>query len=91
MIAPNPVVVVEVVTQASRAVDTGFKLADYFSVPSMRHCLVVATERQIVVHHARRAGDGSKARGTGDGVLVTRVISDSGNAVATPGEADDRR
>lgn len=40
---------------------------------------------------ARRAGDGSKARGTGDGVLVTRVISDSGNAVATPGEADDRR
>ena len=54
MIAPDPVVVVEVVTAASRGVDTAYKLVDYFSVPSIRHLLLALADKRVVIHYARR-------------------------------------
>lgn len=51
--APNPVVVVEVTSPSTRSVDTGFKLADYFRVPSVRHYLILLTQRRMLVHHVR--------------------------------------
>lgn len=51
--APNPVIVVEVVSPSSKSVDSGRKLADYFRVPSIQHYLIVVTERRTVVHHRR--------------------------------------
>lgn len=65
MIAPNPIVAVKVVTPASRGVDTSWKLVDYFSVFSIRHFLIMATERRVVVHHTRR----------GDGWIETRIAA----------------
>ncbi len=58
--APNPVVVVEVLSPSTRSVDTGAKLTDYFRVPSIRHYLIVRADRRAVVHHRRRddAGGG---------------------------------
>ncbi len=53
----DPVVVVEVVSPSSRGVDRGVKLAGYFSLPSVRHYLIVDTDRRVVIHH-RRDGDG---------------------------------
>ena len=57
--APNPVVVVEVLSPSTRSVDTGAKLTDYFRVPSIRHYLIVRADRRAVVHHRRRDDDGS--------------------------------
>jgi Uma2 family endonuclease len=49
----SPVIVVEVVLPTSRGVDTGLKLSGYFSLPSVRHYLIVDVDRRVVVHHAR--------------------------------------
>ena len=54
--ATNPVIVVEVRSPSTQSVDSGEKLADYFRVPSIQHCLVVRSRRQEIIHHARRAG-----------------------------------
>ncbi len=53
----DPVVVVEVVSPSSRGVDRGVKLAGYFSLPSVRHYLIVDTDKRVVIHH-RRDGEG---------------------------------
>lgn len=56
--APNPVVVVEVLSPSTRSVDSGAKLTGYFQVPSVQHYLVVRADRRLVTHHARRADGG---------------------------------
>ncbi len=47
----DPVIVVEVVSPSSRGIDKGAKLASYFSLPSVRHYLIVDTEKRILIHH----------------------------------------
>jgi Uma2 family endonuclease len=54
--APNPVIVVEVLSPGTASVDTGGKLAGYFQVPSIMHYLIVHPTRRTVTHH-RRSGD----------------------------------
>ncbi len=54
--APNPVIVVEVLSPGTSSTDTGAKLADYFRVPSIMHYLIIHPTRRSVTHH-RRAGD----------------------------------
>ena len=53
--APNPVIVVEVLSPGTVSTDTGGKLADYFRVPSVAHYLIVHPIRRTVTHH-RRSG-----------------------------------
>jgi Uma2 family endonuclease len=53
---PDPVVVVEVVSRSSRATDSGVKLADYFTLPSVRHYLVLDADARAATHHRRGAG-----------------------------------
>jgi Uma2 family endonuclease len=53
----NPVIVVEVISPASEAVDTGDKLVGYFRVPSVAHYLIVHPRQRVVTHHARGTGD----------------------------------
>lgn len=55
--APNPVIIVEVLSPGTASTDTGGKLADYFRVPSVAHYLIVHPTRRTVTHH-RRAGVG---------------------------------
>lgn len=55
--APNPVIIVEVLSPGTASTDTGGKLADYFRVPSVAHYLIVHPVRRMVTHH-RRAGAG---------------------------------
>lgn len=45
--------VVEVVSPGSLRFDTGAKLTDYFRVPTIRHYLVVKTDRPVVIQHRR--------------------------------------
>lgn len=56
VVVPNPVIVVDVLSPGTQAVDTGRKLADYVLVPSIMHYLIVHPTRRSVIHH-RRSGD----------------------------------
>ena len=67
--APNPVIVVEVLSPGTALADTGGKLADYFRVPSIAHHLIVHPTRRIVTHH-RRAGAGIDTLVVGSGAIT---------------------
>jgi Uma2 family endonuclease len=49
----DPVIVVEVVSPSSQAIDSGAKLAGYFKLPSVRHYLIVDSTDRTVIHHTR--------------------------------------
>jgi Uma2 family endonuclease len=67
--APRPIIIVEVLSPSTRAYDAGAKLADYFTLPSVRHYLLVRTEPRTVIHH-RRGDDGEiRARVIGAGTI----------------------
>lgn len=51
----QPLLVVEVVSPSSGRDDTGAKVAEYFSVPSIRHYLIVDPMKPVVIHHCRDA------------------------------------
>ena len=55
---PEPVIVVEVLSDGTAARDQGPKLAGYFSLPSVAHYLILDPERRTVAHHWR--GEGGK-------------------------------
>ena len=54
---PDPVIVVEVVSPSTQAIDSGAKLSSYFRLPSVRHYLVVSTKDRRLIHHARGEGE----------------------------------
>ena len=72
--APNPVIIVEVLSPGTASTDTGGKLADYFRLPSVSHYLIVHPTRQTVTHH-RRTDDG----------IATRIIVSGPIAMTPPG------
>ncbi len=55
--AANPVVVVEVLSPSPQSIDTSDKLADYFRVASIQHCLIVRLRRQEIIHHCRSGNE----------------------------------
>jgi Uma2 family endonuclease len=74
-ILESPLIVVEVASPSSERDDTGDKLVEYFSVPSIRHYLIVKPEKNVVIHHARNeAGD-----------ITTRIVSDGEISLVPPG------
>ena len=73
MIAPNPVIVVEVLSPSTLHIDKSTKLADYFRVPSISHYLIVDLGRRHVVHY-RRQPDGA----------VTVTIAKDGDVLLDP-------
>lgn len=66
--APDPIVVVEVLSPSTRNYDAGAKLAGYFAVPSVQHSLMIDPDRCVVVRH-RRDGDAIATRILGTGLL----------------------
>jgi Uma2 family endonuclease len=73
--ANDPVVIVEVVSPSSRGIDRGVKLAGYFLLPSVRHYLVVDTDKRVVIHNHR--GE--------DGRIEVRILHDGSLALDPPG------
>ncbi len=51
--APDPVVVVEVLSPRTEALDAGGKLADYFRLPAVQHYLLVRPLRREIIQHSR--------------------------------------
>jgi Uma2 family endonuclease len=74
---PAPIVVVEVLSPATRRIDTSDKLAGYFRVPSVAHYLIVDPDKPLVVHHARGSGD----------TILTRVVTQGPIQLDPPGLA----
>ncbi len=70
-----PLIVVEITSPSSERDDTGEKLVEYFSVPSIRHYLIVNPSKKVVVHHARDQG----------GDISTRIASSGAIDLTPPG------
>jgi Uma2 family endonuclease len=75
VIVPAPVIVVEVLSPRTATRDTGAKLADYLRLPSVRHYLIVRTDRPTVIHHRRAE----------DEVIETRIVTSGSLALDPPG------
>src|SRR6266700_2901113 len=75
MIAPNPVIVVEVLSPSTRSLDKTTKLADYFRVPGLSHYLIVDLSRRHVVHYRKQP----------DGVVTVAILEDGEIALDPPG------
>lgn len=75
IIAPNPIIVAEVISPSSQRRDLGAKFLDYFRVPSIVHYLVVHLDRRFILHHRR--GDGN--------TIITAVIQDGRLKLDPPG------
>ena len=73
----DPVVLVEVVSPSSRGIDRGVKLAGYFSLPSVRHYLIVDTDARVVLHHRRDEDDR----------IVVRIVGEESLTLDPPGVA----
>jgi Uma2 family endonuclease len=67
--APNPTIIIEVLSPRTVASDTGAKLVDYFQVPSVAHYLIVHATKRVITHH-RRTSEGIDTRIVVAGKLV---------------------
>ena len=76
--ATNPVVVVEVLSPSTEAIDLADKLADYFRLASIQHYLIVRARRREVILHSR-SGAG----------IVSRVINLGSIVLDPPGISID--
>jgi Uma2 family endonuclease len=50
---PNPVIVVEVLSEGTAGVDSGRKFSGYFSLSSVVHYLIVDADLDVIAHHRR--------------------------------------
>jgi Uma2 family endonuclease len=71
LIAPNPVIVVEVVSPTSTRRDLAVKFTNYFRHPGVRHYLIAVMENRTVIQHSRSEGDTLKTRIAGPGDRLT--------------------
>jgi Uma2 family endonuclease len=68
-------IVVEVVSPSSAALDSGAKLTDYFRLASLRHYLVVNIQARAVTHHRLEDGGG----------IATRILRSGAYELDPPG------
>lgn len=73
--ADRPMVLVEVLSASTSRIDTGEKLEAYFGLPSVMHYLILNSDTQSVIHHARAEDD----------TIVTRIVSDGELSLKPPG------
>jgi Uma2 family endonuclease len=64
----DPIIVVEVLSPNTAAIDHGLKLSGYFSLPSVQHYLILDPERRVVIHHKRGQGEAIETRVLTNGV-----------------------
>ena len=58
----DPVILVEVLSPSTAAIDHGRKLSGYFSLKSVEHYLILDPERRVVIHHKRGVGEAIETR-----------------------------
>jgi Uma2 family endonuclease len=72
---PEPVIVVEVLSEGTAARDHGVKLAGYFSLPSVAHYLILDPNSRTAIHHKRGQGE----------VIETRIVTEGVVRLDPPG------
>jgi Uma2 family endonuclease len=72
---PEPVIVVEVLSEGTAARDHGVKLAGYFSLQSVAHYLILDADNRMAIHHKRGLGD----------VIETRILKEGQLRLDPPG------
>ncbi len=72
---PEPVIIVEVLSEGTAGRDHGVKLVGYFSLSSVAHYLIVDPERRTAVHHRRARGD----------LIETRILTSGALRLDPPG------
>lgn len=72
---PSPIILVEVLSPSTRYIDASAKLGGYFSLPSVRHYLIVDPDKPLVIHHRRET----------DRDLATRIINSGPFTLDPPG------
>ena len=72
---PNPLIVVEVLSDGTAARDHGVKLSGYFSLPSVAHYLILDPERRTAIHHKRGQGE----------LIETRILKTGALRLDPPG------
>ena len=65
----DPIILVEVLSPSTAAIDHGRKLSAYFSVPSVQHDLILDPERRVAIHRKRGQGDAIETRVLADGFV----------------------
>jgi Uma2 family endonuclease len=75
VIIPTPIIVVEVLSPSTAAREVGRKLIRYFTVPSIKHYLILDPDERTLVHHRRAA----------NGDIATRVIGQTALSLDPPG------
>lgn len=79
---PDPVIIVEVVSPATQALDAGPKLAAYAQLKSLKHYLLAMPDSRTLVHHRRQR----------DGSFLTSILGETGRLdLDPPGIAVDVR
>ena len=71
----DPIIVVEVLSPSTRAVDMNAKLGGYFRLESLQHYLIVDTDERMIVHHRRGEA----------GAIETRLLRDGSIDLDPPG------
>ncbi len=74
LLAPSPVVIVEVISPSSRSFDKNSKLSDYFRLASVAHYLVVDLSRRLILHYRRQADQ-----------IVVAIVKEGRIALDPPG------
>jgi Uma2 family endonuclease len=74
-ILTDPIIVCEVLSPSTGPVDTGLKLLNYFTLPSVEHYLVVNTSKRTVLHYTRGR----------DGQPTLRTVSEGELRLDPPG------
>jgi Uma2 family endonuclease len=77
MLAPAPVIIVEVASPSTRHIDTSIKLTDYFKLPSLSHYLIIDAERRRLVHYRRDAA----------GAISVSIVTEGALTLDPPGLA----
>jgi len=72
---PDPILVVEVLSDSTAKRDTTRKLIGYFSLPTLVHYLILDPEERAAIHHRRGEG----------GVIETRALQDGVFRLDPPG------
>ncbi len=70
LVAPHPVIVVEVLSPSTQGIDKSVKLADYLRVPGLSHYLIIDLGRRHVLHYRRQPDQAIMVAIVKDGELV---------------------
>jgi Uma2 family endonuclease len=64
----DPIIVLEVLSPNTAAIDHSRKLSGYFSLSSLQPYLILDPDQRVVIHHKRGVGDAIETRVLTDGV-----------------------